>query len=147
VKEATQATGRRLREAIERRLTEIKSWFTTPWDTRRWASVFGVSAVAVAFGWLWREFGRAWWRGLRRGVSGKRGIDPVRREAGRWLARIAEGEAREGDRDPELELVRQELLRLRFGARATWADPEKVFRRARAAIRAARRGGRMAAKR
>ena len=32
-----------------------------------------------------------------------------------------------------------DLLRLRYGARATWGEPEKIFRRARAAWRAQRR--------
>lgn len=135
VKEATQNTGRRAREALEKMMGAAKAWLTTPWDARRamsaGAALLAVTGVVAG----WREFGRGWWRELRRrGPNGRRD-DPVRRDAGRWLEKfgaVADGGAESG-------AVVAELQRLRFGARASWPEPEKVFRRARSAWRGARR--------
>ena len=72
------------------------------------------------------------------GITGAGGrLDPVRAQAGWWLRELADFEADM----PDMRSVREELERLRFGARATWPDPEPVFRRARQVRRAARRRG------
>ncbi len=126
VKEATQDAGRRLRERAVRAAAAVKAWLAAPWDVRRAANVLGVVGAAVAVGWIWWEFGRGWWRRLARGPGGKRD-DPVRSEASRWLRRMA-------DRPPPTAAWAEtvaDLRRLRFGARATWQEPEKIFRRAR----------------
>ena len=52
-----------------------------------------------------------------------------------WLRRIADF----GYRTPDTLAVMEELQRLRFGAPATWPEPEAVFRRARQAVRELRR--------
>ncbi len=134
VKEATQNTGKRLRAILEQGVWDLKAWVTAPWDGRRAARVLGFVALLCALVWFWREHGRRWWRGWPR-RRGRDRDEPVRREAGRWLHRLGEC------RRPEDEFggVREELQRVRFGARATWQPPEKLFRRARQAIRAARR--------
>jgi protein-glutamine gamma-glutamyltransferase len=133
VKEATQDAGRRLRERVAQAVAAVKMWLTTPWSVKRVANVLGVVSAAGLIGWIWWEFGRGWWRRLARGPGGKRD-DPVRSEASRWLRKMA------GRPEPDAaweETVAQ-LRRLRFGARATWPDPEKIFRRARRVWREAR---------
>lgn len=148
VKEVTQNSGKEIREALDRALERLKTWLLAPWDGRRIAEVFAALALVIGAIWGWREFGRGWWRqlGLRR-RQGK--LDPVRREAGRWLEKIvAEQAAADGvpqwrRETPELRGTVAELQRLRYGARATWPEPEQVFRRARAAWRELRRGARV----
>lgn len=134
VKEATQDSGKQLREFLRTAVTSLKAWIVAPWDFRRIVSSVGLVALAAAAIWIWREFGRSWWRGLSRGRGGRRG-DPVRREAARWLARMAACETRDLGHDR----VVAELQRLRFAARPTWPEPEMVFRRARRAWRDAKR--------
>jgi transglutaminase-like putative cysteine protease len=134
VKEATQTSGRRLRESLRESLTSIKAWLTAPWDLGRVASVSGAVVVIALATWIWREFGGGWWRGLRPG-RGARRDDPVRREAGRWLRKFEGCDPRSTD----CAAVMSELQRLRFGARTSWPPSEKVFRRARRVWREARR--------
>ena len=141
VKEATQNSGRRFREAMENVASSVKVWISAPWDFRRVMSATGLLALFAAAIWIWREFGRGWWGALRHGHGAHRD-DPVRHEAGRWLRRMAEAGNRgpeTGNRRPNPHGVVAELQRLRFGARPTWPPHEKVFRRARQALRAARR--------
>jgi transglutaminase-like putative cysteine protease len=134
MKEATQNSGKRLRAAIERLGAGLRAWAAAPWNLSRILKLIAGGLVVIAAAWLWREFGRGWWR--RRWRQGStRHDDPVRREAGRLLAQWR-GTDREVAGDAE---VRAQLERLRFGARATWTEPEKIFRRARAALREARR--------
>ncbi len=134
VKEAAQTSGRRLREIAQEAVAAAKQWIGGPWDMRRFVRALLLVAMVAGLIWGWREFGRAWWRGVR-GARGAHHGDPVRNEAGRWLARLA--------RDPapttEIAHSRAELQRLRFGAPATWPAPEKAFRRARHALREAGR--------
>jgi hypothetical protein len=92
-------------------------------------------AMVAALGWAWREFGHDWWRGLRR-ASGRGRDDPVRREAGRWLHKLTVN----GTVKPEASETLLALQRLRFGARVSWPEqPQRIFRRARRALREARR--------
>ncbi|MDO8539059.1 MAG: DUF3488 and transglutaminase-like domain-containing protein [Opitutaceae bacterium] len=148
VKDATQNSGKRMREALERALAGLKGWAMAPWNARRFIKVLGAMLGIVLFGWLWFEFGRAWWRTVWQ-AGGGRGGDPVRREASQWLRQIAAAEVRRGALDagrangpagpgrPDVfAAVVRELQRLRFGARETWPSPHAVFRRARQALRA-----------
>jgi transglutaminase-like putative cysteine protease len=138
VKEATQNTGRRIREAVTAWGEAVKAWLVSPWDARRLAYLAGVVAAGVALVLGWRRVGRDWWRGWWPVARGGRRDDPVRREAGRWLERLtSRGEGAAPDA-PEAGVV-AELQRLRFGARATWTPPEQVFRRARRVVRERRR--------
>jgi hypothetical protein len=133
VKNVAQSSGRRLRETLADALATVKAWLAAPWNAARGARLAGLIAVLVAAGWALRRHGREVWRMLAGGGAGRRD-DPVRADAGRWLARLrATGAAR-----AEWGAVADELQRLRFGARATWPEPERVFRRARQAVRAAR---------
>jgi protein-glutamine gamma-glutamyltransferase len=138
VKEATQKTGRQLREFLGDFNAAVKDWFIRPWDVRRVFRVLMSLALLGGMIWWWRLHGRTWsaraFRWQRR-----RGDHPVRREASYWLARISETEARTDD----AETVVTELQRLRFGATATWPDPKKAFRRARRSLREMRRQARV----
>ncbi|HTB80129.1 MAG TPA: transglutaminaseTgpA domain-containing protein [Opitutaceae bacterium] len=119
VKSTTQEIGQWLRIMAGRMAAMVRGWLRTPWDMRRLTEIFAMAAAAVALviaGW------RARWR-LRRRPGRKGRIDPVRREAGRWLARL-----RGREESPEFPAG---LERLRYGARETWPEPEAVFRQAR----------------
>jgi hypothetical protein len=110
----------------------------------RGAKLVGIVVGLLAAWWAWTRHLRDVWRQLVRGVGGER-EDPVRREASRWLVRISEGGNPKPDfvaatsGRPETDRVVAELQRLRFGARSTWPEPEKTFRRARQVARATRR--------
>ncbi len=134
IKDATEDSGRKLRERLAEFLRGFREWLAQPWDVRRIARILAVVTGAGALVWGWREYVGPWWRfGRRPGRVGK--SDPVRREASRWLGKFAAlGEPR-----MEEQAIHDELLRLRFGPRETWTEPETVFRRARREWREARR--------
>ncbi len=132
MKNATENSGRRLRQAMEEMMASAKAWLTSPWDLHRFGQLAATIGSVAALVWLWRSFGRGWWRGLRR--RGRRD-DPVRREAGLWLSRL-----RGAPQNQTLDAtVIPNLQRLRFGARPSWPEPEGVFRRARRVLREARK--------
>ncbi len=118
VKESVEKFGVGLKVWARQRLGELRAWAARPWDWQRLAAWAGIVAGAVALVRGARAARLAWLR--------RRGGDPVRREAGRWLARLAARGATGGDVRPALE-------RLRYGAAATWPDPATVFRAARRA--------------
>lgn len=134
VKEATESSGRRLREALSQALATVKEWVTGRWDVSRMVKAGSFVLVVAGLIWIARDFGWSWWRGLLRRTTGRH-EDPVRREAGRWLRKLPGGE----EDIPGGGRVRQDLQRLRFGSAATWPEPEHVFRQARQVSRAARR--------
>jgi hypothetical protein len=138
VKEATENSGRRLRQALEDFTADLKAWLLEPWSLGRAARAGAAVALLAGAGWWWRRHGGDWWRRrVRRG--GGRGGEPVRREAALWLARLRAARGPDAGADP----VMAQLQRIRFGARATWAEPGTVFRQARRALREARRRGRL----
>jgi hypothetical protein len=126
VKNATQQIGLRLSAAVGRIVAEVRAWLSAPWNLRRAAKIFALMAGAVVVLAVAR---RVRWRlRWRPGATGR--VDPVRREAGRLLRRIASrGLWTEASAD--LAGVRAELQRLRYGARETWPASGAVFRRAR----------------
>ena len=134
-KEAAQNSVQRLRDWLHSAVIRMKTWWRTPWDAGRIASVVTLSLVAAVFTWLWRRVRLAVRTWLLRDSA--RREDPIRREAGRWLLRL-----RPGADEPvrPLPLV-SDLQRIRFGARATWPDAATVFGHARRMVRE-RRGAR-----
>ena len=135
VKQAKENLGKYLREVLTDFFDQAKAWLSAPWDIRRLGALCGGIALLSLGVWVWREFGRGWFRFIRHG-RGQRREDPMRREAAHWLRRLADVGAAVTDLDGSLIA---ELQRIRFGARATWSEPEKVFRRARHMLRDARR--------
>lgn len=132
------------RVELERLLRALAEWLRQPWDFGRIsgiALVVGVTSGAVAW---WRAKGRALLMGWRSRRASSHREDPVRREASRWLMRLARAErgdaGRKGDlatqaAREQLAAARAELLRLRFGAREGWRQPASVFKHAKWACR------------
>jgi len=135
-KNAIASRAKKIKEMINQRLEAIGAWLKEPWDVARlaaWAFVI-VTAFGVVLGW--RNYGRGLWMRWRSGWT-KRGVDPVRREAGRWLRKLmrVEAGAGGGTADETRAAVRAELERLRYGPRASWSNPQSVFRRAKRVAR------------
>jgi transglutaminase-like putative cysteine protease len=130
LKVGAQRGGQQLRETLAQAATALREWIGGPWDVRRVVLLVGWVAAGVGLVWLGQRV-RLSLRHWRRAKSD----DPVRADARRWLVKLAGCPAP----TTECAVVRGELQRLRFGARATWPEPEKVFRRAQQALRAARR--------
>ncbi len=122
-----------MRESLAETIAGLKEWLTSPWSVARGAKLAGLLAALVAAGWAMNKHWREVWRMLARGTDARRD-DPVRADAGRWLGRLREADLT----DVELKVVVGELQRLRFGARPTWSEPNRVFHRARQAWRSAR---------
>ena len=141
-KQVIEGGARSLKEWLNERAEALRAWLAQPWDVPRLAAwiFIVVTAFAVVLGW--RVVGRGWWMRWRSGLT-KRGSNPVRREAGRWLRKLEEREAAGADEGAdagagaggELAAVREELERLRYGPRQTWPNPQKAFRRAKQACR------------
>ncbi|QYM77494.1 DUF3488 and transglutaminase-like domain-containing protein [Horticoccus luteus] len=131
LKTRTQDAGRALRAWLENAGRTLRRWASAPWTpgrAGRW--IGGVVALATA-GWAMRRGWRAWRRGSQRG-------NPVRQEAGRWLARVG---SIAGGREEEMAPLIGELQRLRFGPEADGPEAERTFKRARQVWR--RRGARV----
>lgn len=141
VKAATQNSGRRLREALESVGAMVKGWLAGPWDGDRLIRMGAAVIMAGGIMGWWLTQGRGWLRGRWQGRIG-RPDDPVRAAAGRWLRELADsahGRSNAAEAKPD---VVAELQRVRFGARETWREPDAVFRRAKQAVRDARRRAR-----
>ena len=125
---------RSLKKMLRERLVSLKRWLKEPWDVRRisWWTVLVLLPAGLLVGW--RVQGRSAWLRWRSRHS-RSGIDPVRREAGRWLQKIQT----EGAWSLELAVVRAELERLRYGARHVWPEPVAVFSRTKRALAILRR--------
>jgi hypothetical protein len=126
VKGGMQRMGLRLSAVAGGIVEAVRAWLSAPWNGRRAAKIFAVAAGVVV---LLVAARRARWRWRwRPGATGR--VDPIRREAGRLLRRIANGGLRT-ETNADLAGVRAELQRLRYGARETWPASGAVFRRAR----------------
>jgi protein-glutamine gamma-glutamyltransferase len=131
-KSAIQRYAAAFKAEITRRLAWLKDWLNRPWDLARLGA--WVVVVATAFGIVlgWRRHGRIVWLRWRSGMT-RRGVDPVRKEAGRWLRRLSQ--------HPDAvdvvarQRVKAELERLRYGPRHNWPNPQGAFRRAKEACR------------
>ncbi|HYP18117.1 MAG TPA: transglutaminase-like domain-containing protein, partial [Opitutus sp.] len=139
VKEATENSSKRLREALERLGATVKAWFAAPWDRARGVKLGAGLLLLAALVWTLRRFPfrLADFRG--RGARGNG--DAVRRRAGQWLARWRALGSGASGAVPRPEVVVQ-LERLRFGARETWPQPRAVFREAKVAWRESKRHAR-----
>jgi hypothetical protein len=142
-KEILRGTKNRLEEAVkqwrarlEDRARAAAAWVRQPWGFSRGLALVLAAGGLAAGVWWWRRKGRALWLAWRSRRTGAGRPDPVRREAAKWLRRLERAR-------PPLEpgvtaargAAREELLRLRFGARESWVEPAGVFQRARRAWR------------
>ncbi len=117
VQQVFEGWGRGLKDYLREKRVQFRAWFAQPWDWRRLA--WGAGGVMLLL------VGARWWRTGRLAWLRRRGADPIRREAGRWLARLAAGDG------ADAVTLRGSLERLRYGAAPTWPDPAKIFRAAR----------------
>jgi protein-glutamine gamma-glutamyltransferase len=135
---STTGIVQRARAALTTWAERIREWVSQPMDAARVTRLFvGVGIAGAVWAW-WRWRGRGSW--LRWRNQRGRALDPVRREAGRWLQQVSEYTAAE--ESEEFRAVRAELERLRYGANATWPDAAATFRRARKVLRVQRRRAR-----
>jgi len=126
VKKMADERLRALKKTLRRDLAALKRWLASPWDAGR-VTVWGASVLVVVGSFFgWRLVGRGVWMRWRSG-RGRGNMDPVRREAGRWLRAIGDS----GFKNPDLTEVRVELENLRYGPQARWPEPMGVFRRAK----------------
>jgi hypothetical protein len=133
IKASAEGTGRQIREQAAQIAAALRRWLSQPWDVRRWVQTAGIIIFGGTALFVWWHFGRRWWAQRWR-VRGK-GMDPVRREAGRWLQRL---EQNAENADAGLA-VRDQLQRLRYGRPETWPESRSVFREAKRASRLARK--------
>lgn len=127
LKAATRRTGQALIEMTDRWGRAVRDWVFRPWNFQRfakWGTVLVCGVVMIFAAWRWRY---RWWLRWTRGGRG----DPVRREAGRWLRRMAQAELAD-----EAQPVVRQLERLRYGPTEGRPIPTAVFRLAKRAWRA-----------
>lgn len=127
-KNVVETYAKAFKAEINERLRALADWLRAPWDTGRLAAWVLIVAAAVGATLGWKSYGRVSWLRLRSGMM-RKGHDPVRREAGRWLRKL---EARGGGVIVNAD-VKAELERLRYGPRQTWPNPQGAFRRAKRA--------------
>jgi hypothetical protein len=119
-------SGKWVRLAVAGSVRWVRAWLKGPWDGSRLAGLVAFAGGIAAAAWV---FVTGRWRFAALGRRG--GLDPVRREAGRWLGRLEGPDSLVAD-----------LQRLRFGPAPTWPRPAGVFRRARRASLSSTRRGR-----
>ncbi len=153
VKSFTTDWGVALRVHFAAFTEAFRAWIRKPWNVARVGSNAGLMVLFAALGWGLARLGQwSWvrWQVWRR----PREFDPVRREAGRLLARLRlqHGGRRSGDGGPSFAKasdgrqmaddgdIIQDLRRLRYGRRETWPEPRGVFKRAKRARKTARAG-------
>jgi hypothetical protein len=136
VKSFTTDSGAALRARLDAFTKQLKAWLYRPWDARRIGRTVTLAVLLGGAGWALVRLGQwGWlrWQGWRRPAE----FDPVRRTAGKWLRRMAEGGARNAE-CMDFVAVKADLQRLRYGRRETWPEPRGVFKRARKARKVAR---------
>ncbi len=140
VKSFTQDSGSALKNWFDEISKQVKIWLGRPWSMARFAKVAGLIAGAGALLWSAVLVLRWAWARCRRWLR-PREFDPVRREAGRQLARLrlAGGISPRPERSEASDVV-ADLRRLRYGRRETWPEAREVFRRAGRAVKAGRAG-------
>jgi hypothetical protein len=124
VKHATENSGKRMREALESTVADIKSWVLAPWGGRRVFSLIAVVALLAGGIWALRTlpipaFGGLlkprWWHSQN-----------ARERAGMWLRRMAQRQE-----TAEAVAVVARLKRLRYGPNVPLPDALRVFDEAR----------------
>lgn len=138
LRQRTEASGKQIKLWIDRSLQRVRGWISRPWDLQRIIWLTSSAMIAAGLVWLWQKAGRDWW--LRWQIRHQRGVDPIRREAGRWLSRFeALPDSVSAPCPPEQEEVKSALQRLRYGPKESWPAPDLTLRRARQVFRKIRR--------
>ena len=129
LKEKARQSGQALITTLDRWGRQLSAWLRGPWSFGRVVRAGGAVVLVVAAAWSVWHWRHLWWnRWIRRGRG-----DPVRREAGRWLRRLA----RVRD-DARARVALRQLERLRYGPVQGRPAPGPVFRAARRAWRVLR---------
>jgi protein-glutamine gamma-glutamyltransferase len=136
VKSFTTDTGTVLRARLEAFSQRFKNWIFRPWNLARLGKSAGLlgALLALLFAlarsgvWAWQR-----WQGWRRPHQ----FDPVRRQAGQWLARLRQASEDRLQKTEASEVI-PDLQRLRYGRRETWPEARGVFQRAKRARKAGR---------
>ena len=96
VRETAGSIGAAIRGVLDDAVGSAGRWLRRPWGMRRSLGWLGlVAAAGLTAAWWWRRVPAWWWR--VRGLRRRGGADPVRREAGRLLRRIAERSLARGE--------------------------------------------------
>jgi hypothetical protein len=126
MREAAQGARRWSLERVDAALRAVKDWLRKTWDWRRAALTGALLAGVAGLVWLSRRALNDWrWRAATRGGA----TGAVRREAARWLRRLARETGSAAD--PEREALLLQLQRLRYGSSERWPEVGLVFARAR----------------
>ncbi|MDP1579134.1 MAG: transglutaminaseTgpA domain-containing protein [Candidatus Didemnitutus sp.] len=129
VKGYATLAGEALRARLGRWGEQLKAWLAGPWDLARAGRVATGGILLVALGWALARIARLAWRRWQ-GWLAPGALDPVRREAGRWL-RHRQDYAREGNAALWPDPLVLDLQRLRYGRRETWPNPRAIFQQAK----------------
>lgn len=129
IREMAQAFATQLRARMQALAAEFKAWISQPFSTGSlMRGVVALCAVAVLY-LIWRS--RHLLLGLLfRVLRRPKALDPVRRQASRYLQRLKAGHGQQA----HLSVV-AELQALRFGPQVSAARAQPVFTRARKAMR------------
>jgi hypothetical protein len=133
LREASRAFAAGMRERVRDGIHAVQGWMAGLWSGGFWQAAARLALIAgVLFAAI--RFGPDLIRRLlaRRAVRSGR-MDPVRRQAGRWLRMMPPAAVRL--RTDDGQGVYQDLLRLRYGRPAAWPDHRRVFRAARRLVR------------
>lgn len=135
-KNRVQEVFKTWRAGMEEKIRSAVDWVRQPWGFSRSLALAGGAGLLAVGGWWWWRAGRANWLAWRSGRAVIGRPDPVRREAALWLRKLARARpAQETGSTEARDAAREELLRLRYGARESWVEPAAVFHRARRAWR------------
>jgi hypothetical protein len=129
----TDSSVKRARVWIEWLRGLVRRLLRGPWDWAKWREVGEGIAVFGLTIWLVYRLKHA--VSTSRWVWQRRRADPIRAEASRWLAKLAE---REPADVAAYSKVHDALRSIRFGRRETWPDVVETFGEARKAVRSAK---------
>jgi transglutaminase-like putative cysteine protease len=121
VRTFTREGSHNLLEGLRRAALQLRAWLLQPWDLGRLTGWLVAIATLTFAAWVSVRY-----RFLLAWRAGGRRLDPVRRQAGKWLARLRAEGLGQPDQPPVAD-----LLRLRFGAGGSPIEALPVFNRAR----------------
>ena len=125
---------------------EFKGWFTGPATTLRYVTLSSALLALLLAWWRRTQLRNAWLRLSGWLLPGRgRRLAPVRVDAGRWLRRFlpawqALAAELPGAERAQWEIVRQNLLALRYGPLGTPINPAETFQRTKALLRGHKKG-------